>query len=104
MAAPCGTGGQAMHWMLEQNTRLRDVVLSLDRQADRPADSSASGRVAGSRIHSGILLLCIRTGTTIWCRGRPWLALPRDYGAEHGPIPVPEIVPCPPRVVRPAAE
>ena len=20
--------------------------------------------------------LCIRTGTTIWCRGRPWLALP----------------------------
>ena len=37
--ALCGTGGQAMHWMLEQNTRLRDVVLCLDH--DEPGQTAA---------------------------------------------------------------
>ena len=37
--ALCGTGGQAIHWMLEQNQYLRDVVLCLDN--DGPGQSAA---------------------------------------------------------------
>ena len=37
--ALCGTGGQAIHWMLEQNPSLRDVVLCLDH--DEPGQTAA---------------------------------------------------------------
>ena len=55
--ALCGTGGQAMHWMLEQNTRLRDVVLCLDH--DEPGQTAArriQEELQGAGYHSGILL------------------------------------------------
>ena len=55
--ALCGTGGQAMHWMLEQNTRLRDVVLCLDH--DEPGQTAAKRleeELQGAGYHSGILL------------------------------------------------
>ena len=34
--------------------------------------------------------LCIRTGTTTWCRGRPWPALPWPWDRACSHIPVPE--------------
>ena len=55
--ALCGTGGQAMHWMLEQNTRLRDVVLCLDH--DEPGQTAAKRiqeELQEAGYHSGILL------------------------------------------------
>ena len=55
--ALCGTGGQAMHWMLEQNQYLRDVVLCLDN--DGPGQSAAKRLQTESQeggYHSGILL------------------------------------------------
>ena len=55
--ALCGTGGQAIHWMLEQNTRLRDVVLCLDH--DEPGQTAArriQEELQGAGYHSGILL------------------------------------------------
>ena len=57
LCALCGTGGQAMHWMLEQNTRLRDVVLCLDH--DEPGQTAArrlQEELQGAGYHSGILL------------------------------------------------
>ncbi|MFR3922969.1 MAG: toprim domain-containing protein [Dysosmobacter welbionis] len=54
-----------------------DVVLCLDH--DEPGQTAAKRiqeELQEAGYHSGILLLCIRTGTTIRCRGRPWLALP----------------------------
>ena len=55
--ALCGTGGQAMHWLLEQNPHLRDVVLCLDR--DEPGQAAArrlQEEVQGAGYRSGILL------------------------------------------------
>lgn len=55
--ALCGTGGQAMHWMLEQNQHLRDVVLCLDN--DGPGQSAAKRlqtELQEGGYHSGILL------------------------------------------------
>ena len=55
--ALCGTGGQAMHWMLECNTHLRDVMLSLDH--DEPGQVAArrlQEELQGAGYHSGILL------------------------------------------------
>ena len=55
--ALCGTGGQAIHWMLEQNTCLRDVVLCLDH--DEPGQTAAKRleeELQGAGYHSGILL------------------------------------------------
>ena len=55
--ALCGTGSQAMHWMLEQNPRLRDVVLCLDH--DEPGQTAArrlQEELQGAGYHSGILL------------------------------------------------
>ena len=55
--ALCGTGSQAMHWMLEQNARLRDVVLCLDH--DEPGQTTArrlQEELQGAGYHSGILL------------------------------------------------
>lgn len=55
--ALCGTGGQAMHWMLEQNQHLRDVVLCLDN--DGPGRSAArrlQTELQEGGYHSGILL------------------------------------------------
>ena len=55
--ALCGTGGQAMHWILEQNQHLRDVVLCLDN--DGPGQSAAKrlqAELQDGRYHSGILL------------------------------------------------
>ena len=55
--ALCGTGGQAVCWMLEQNTRLRDVVLCLDH--DEPGQTAArriQEELQGAGYHSGILL------------------------------------------------
>ena len=55
--ALCGTGGQAMHWLLEQNQNLRDVVLCLDH--DEPGQAAArrlQGELQGAGYHSGILL------------------------------------------------
>ena len=56
--ALCGTGGQAMHWMLEQNARLRDVVLCLDH--DEPGQTAArrlQEELQGARYRSGICSL-----------------------------------------------
>lgn len=56
-AALCGTGGQAMHWMLEQNAHLRDVVLCLDH--DEPGQTAAKRlqeELQGAGYHCGILL------------------------------------------------
>ena len=55
--ALCGTGGQAMHWMLEQNQYLRDVVLCLDN--DGPGQAAANRlqtELQEGGYHSGILL------------------------------------------------
>ena len=55
--ALCGTGGQAMHWLLEQNTHLYDVVLCLDH--DEPGQTSArrlQEELQGAGYRSGILL------------------------------------------------
>ena len=55
--ALCGTGGQAMRWMLEQNTHLHDVVLCLDH--DEPGQAAArrlQEELQGAGYHSGILL------------------------------------------------
>ena len=55
--ALCGTGGQAIHWMLKQNTGLRDVVLCLDH--DEPGQTAAKRiqeELQGAGYHSGILL------------------------------------------------
>ena len=55
--ALCGTGGQAMRWMLEQNPHLRDVVLCLDH--DEPGQAAAKRlqeELRGAGYHSGILL------------------------------------------------
>ena len=55
--ALCGTGGQAMHWMLEQNPHLRDVALCLDH--DEPGQTAAERlqeELQGAGYHSGILL------------------------------------------------
>ncbi|OUQ61344.1 hypothetical protein B5E56_04335 [Flavonifractor sp. An112] len=55
--ALCGTGGQAMHWMLEQNQHLRDVVLCLD--SDGPGQSAArrlQTELQEGGYHCGILL------------------------------------------------
>ena len=55
--ALCGTGSQAMHWMLEQNPYLRDVVLCLDH--DEPGQAAArrlQEELQGAGYHSGILL------------------------------------------------
>ena len=55
--ALCGTGGQAMHWVLEQNPHLRDVALCLDR--DEPGQAAAERlqeELQGAGYHSGILL------------------------------------------------
>lgn len=55
--ALCGTGGQAMHWMLAQNPHLRDVALCLDH--DEPGQAAASRlqtELQGAGYHSGILL------------------------------------------------
>ena len=55
--ALCGTGGQAIHWMLEQNPCLHDVVLCLDH--DEPGQAAArrlQEELQGAGYHSGILL------------------------------------------------
>ncbi|WP_243422868.1 DUF3991 and toprim domain-containing protein [Pseudoflavonifractor phocaeensis] len=55
--ALCGTGGQAMHWMLEQNQYLRDVVLCLDN--DGPGQFAAKRlqtELQEGGYHCGILL------------------------------------------------
>ena len=55
--ALCGTGGQAMRWMLEQNPHLRDVVLCLDH--DEPGQTAArrlQEELRGAGYRSGILL------------------------------------------------
>mgnify|MGYP002798430621 CR=1 FL=1 len=76
--ALCGTGGQAVCWMLEQHPSLQSVVLCLwittSPGRRRPGASRKSYREQDTTAVS--CSLCIRTGTTIWCRGRPWLALP----------------------------
>ena len=76
--ALCGTGGQAVCWMLEQHPSLQSVVLCLwittSPGRRRPGASRKSCRKQDTTAAS--CSLCIRTGTTIWCRGRPWLALP----------------------------
>ena len=48
------------------------ITTSPDRR--RPSASRKSYREQDTTAVS--CSLCIRTGTTIWCRGRPWLALP----------------------------
>ena len=55
--ALCGTGGQAMHWMLAQNPCLRNVALCLDH--DEPGQAAAKRlqeELQGAGYHSGILL------------------------------------------------
>ena len=55
--ALCGTGGQAMHWLLEQNPCLQNVVLCLDH--DEPGQTAArrlQEELQGAGYHSGILL------------------------------------------------
>lgn len=55
--ALCGTGGQAMRWLLEQNPRLRDVVLCLDH--DEPGQAAArrlQEELQGAGYRSSILL------------------------------------------------
>ena len=55
--ALCGTGGAAIHWMLEQNAHLRDVALCLDH--DEPGQTAAERlqeELQGAGYHSGILL------------------------------------------------
>ena len=55
--ALCGTGGQAVRWMLEQSAYLRDVVLCLDH--DVPGQTAAKRlqeELQGAGYHSSILL------------------------------------------------
>ena len=55
--ALCGTGGQAMHWMLEQNTRPIRCALPVDH--DEPGQTAArrlQEELQGAGYHSGILL------------------------------------------------
>ena len=55
--ALCGTGGQAVRWMLEQSAYLRDVVLCLDH--DEPGQTAAKRlqeELQGAGYHSSILL------------------------------------------------
>ena len=55
--ALCGTGGQAIHWLLEQNPRLQDVVLCLDHdEPGRTAARRLQKELQGAGYHSGILL------------------------------------------------
>ena len=75
--ALCGTGGQAVCWMLEQHPSLQSVVLCLwittSPGRRRPGASRKSYREQDTTAVS--CSLCIRTGTTTWCKGRPWPAL-----------------------------
>ena len=53
----CGTGGQAVCWMLEQHPSLQSVVLCLDH--DEPGQTAArrlQEELQGAGYHSGILL------------------------------------------------
>ncbi|CUN66049.1 toprim domain-containing protein [Flavonifractor plautii] len=55
--ALCGTGGQAVCWMLEQHPSLQSVVLCLDH--DEPGQTAArrlQEELQGAGYHSGILL------------------------------------------------
>ena len=55
--ALCGTGGQAVCWMLEQHPCLQSVVLCLDH--DEPGQTAArrlQEELQGAGYHSGILL------------------------------------------------
>ena len=55
--ALCGTGGQAVCWMLEQHTSLQSVVLCLDH--DEPGQTAArrlQEELQRAGYHSGILL------------------------------------------------
>ena len=55
--ALCGTGGQAVCWMLEQHPSLQSVVLCLDH--DEPGQTAArrlQEELQGAGDHSGILL------------------------------------------------
>ena len=70
--ALCGTGGQAVCWMLEQHPSLQSVVLCLwittSPGRRRPGASRKSYREQDTTAVS--CSLCIRTGTTTWCKGR----------------------------------
>ena len=55
--ALCGTGSQAMHWILEQRTHLYDVLFCLEH--DEPGQTAArrlQEELQGAGYHSGILL------------------------------------------------
>ena len=55
--ALCGTGGQAVCWMMEQHPSLQSVVLCLDH--DEPGQTAArrlQEELQGAGYHSGILL------------------------------------------------
>ena len=55
--ALCGTGGQAVCWMLEQHPSLQSVVLCLDH--DEPGQTAArrlQEELQGAGYHSGIVL------------------------------------------------
>lgn len=53
-----GTGGQAMHWMLEQSIRLRDAALYPDHdEPGQTATECVQEKLQGAGCHSGILLL-----------------------------------------------
>ncbi|MBS6218593.1 MAG: DUF3991 and TOPRIM domain-containing protein [Clostridiales bacterium] len=56
-AALCGTGGQAVRWMLEQYPSLQSVVICLDH--DEPGQTAArrlQEELQGTGYHNGILL------------------------------------------------
>ena len=80
--ALCGTGGQAVCWMLEQHPSLQSVVLCLwittSPGRRRPGASRKSYREQDTTAVS--CSLCIRTGTTTWCMGRPWPPPPWPWG------------------------
>lgn len=76
-AALCGTGGRpcAGGWSsTPASNPLCSVWITTSLGRRRPGASRKSYREQDTTAVS--CSLCIRTGTTIWCRGRPWPATP----------------------------
>lgn len=83
--ALCGTGGQAMLWMLEQNQSIRNVALCLDHdKAGQLAAERLSAQLREAGYHCGVLLPAKKDWNDDLCAAREELSPAPALAMEMG--------------------